>query len=637
MLASLALHAGLLLVMACAEAPTDLVEERSRVELARYYLRVQETAVQTDGDGGKDVRVRGEPAGLGPRVRASRLRSTSARRSVQGPAHNPDPHIARQAALRSAAQFGLIGLLSEPAGGDPAAPVDPSGRDDSLGTEPGSGRTSDGADALDSDARDGSLEGAPFVGTDEALPNAEEYSDFGVNPAVDPTRRPLSTFAVDVDTGSYTLVQRKLRASELPPLAAVRTEEIINYFDYGYAGPEPADDRALRVHLEAAPSPFDRGHRLLRVGIQGRRIDPDLRPPLHVTALLDSSGSMEGPDRLGLAQESLKLLVDELRPEDTLAVCTYADTVRVVLPPTSGRAKRTIRQAIDSLAAGGLTAMGSGLELAYQVAASTFGRGHINRVMVLSDGDANVGETSPDAILATIAEQRKRGIQLSTIGLGVGNYKDAMMERLADAGDGNYSYIGSMDDARRLFFQNAAGLLQTIARDAKVQVEFDPAHVASYRLLGYENRDVDDVDFRNDDVDGGEIGAGHSVTALYDIVLRDERGAPVKVHLRYKEADSDVVRESETVLTAEDIAPSFEQASEPFRLATAVAAFAESLRGSPYALYWDLGDVEQILRGLGEPPDGAEQLAEGSDDRTQLVELVAKAIELRKGEAEAAL
>jgi Ca-activated chloride channel family protein len=422
----------------------------------------------------------------------------------------------------------------------------------------------------------------------------EDYKDYGVNPITDPAKDRLSTFAIDVDTASYAISRRKIMEGSLPPFQAVRAEEFLNYFDYAYPSPTSG---AFAVHLAAAPSPFAQGRHLLRVAIQGKRVSANDRKPVHLVYLVDTSGSMHSQDKIDLAKQSLRMLTDTLKPGDTVALCTYAGSVREVLPPTGidGRAK--ILAAIDDLMASGSTAMSSGIDLAYNLAERTLVKGHVNRVIVLSDGDANVGATSHQEILKTIKRAKEKGITLSTVGFGNGNYKDTMMEQLADQGDGNYSYIDSHSEARRVFSEQVSGLLEVIARDVKVQVEFDPSVVKEYRLIGYENRDVADKDFRNDKVDGGEIGSGHSVTAMYDVVLKSTSASPVIVRLRHKEPlGSEKAAEVVVPMSPSSIAASFDEAPANFRFAAAVVGLAEILRQSPHARGASLSEVEKIAR-----------------------------------------
>jgi Ca-activated chloride channel family protein len=462
-------------------------------------------------------------------------------------------------------------------------------------------------------------------------PDQESFTDYGVNPVVDPREDSVSTFAIDVDTGSYAIARRKLLQGTLPPVEGIRAEEFLNSFEYGYEGPESSGDPSpFTVHLAAAPSPFTKGHHLLRVGVQGKRVKAKERGPVHLVYLVDTSGSMQSDDKIGLVKTSLRLLTSALKPRDTVALCTYAGSVREVLPPTGIEDRARVLAAIDDLTAAGATAMASGIDLAYQLAERTRVTGEVNRVIILSDGDANVGATSHEDILAKIGRYKAKGITLSAVGFGEGNYNDTMMERLADQGDGNYSYIDSEREARRVFTDQVNGMLEVIARDVKIQVEFDPNVVKQYRLIGYENRDVGDVQFRDDTVDGGEIGAGHSVTAIYDVTLRTTLASPVTVRLRHKAPFgaevADVAKESAFVLEPSAIATSFRAADASFRFASAVAGFAEILRGSPHAEAWSLASVERVARAA----------ADESPEQAELVDLVRVAKTLAAEEAEAA-
>ena len=460
-------------------------------------------------------------------------------------------------------------------------------------------------------ASDSSTSGA--VAYDPAL-NTEAYKDYGVNPNVDPTKDRFSTFAIDVDTASYTIARRKLMEGSLPPQAAVRVEEFLNYFHYGYAKPS-ANEGPFTIDVTAAPSPLVQGHHLVRVAMQGKTVSGAERKAVHLVYLVDTSGSMMSDDKIGLAKTSLRILTDSLKQGDTVALCTYAGFVREVLPPTGVEKKGEILGAIDQLTAEGSTAMSSGIDLAYALAKKTMVKGAINHVVVLSDGDANVGPMSHEEILQRIAQYKSEGITLSTVGFGNGNYKDTMMEQLADQGDGNYTYIDGEDQAKRVFGREVDGLLQVIARDVKVQVEFDPKVVKEYRLVGYENRDVKDDDFKNDKVDGGEIGAGHNVTALYDVVLAKTNASPLTVHVRWKPAEGGAAIEKEIPMPATSIAKTYEAAPANFKMATAVMGFAEILRKSPVAKEWTLAQIEKLAVDSGFD----------SVDRSELIELIKKA------------
>jgi len=446
-------------------------------------------------------------------------------------------------------------------------------------------------------------------------PNSEDYKDYGQNPFVTTAEDRFSTFAIDVDTASYSISRRKLNEGALPPKEAVRVEEFVNSFDYRYEAPT---DKAFAVHMTAAPSPYVKGHHLLRVGLQSKRPAQRERKPAHLVYLVDTSGSMQTPDKIGLVKESLRLLTQHLKPGDTVAICTYAGDTREVLPPTGIEDKSKIMDALEALTAGGGTAMSSGFDTAYALASRTLKKGHINRVVVLSDGDANIGPSSHEEILRRIEGYKEQGITLSTVGFGNGNYKDTMMEQLADKGDGNYTYIDSAEQAHKSFVQNIESMLEVVARDVKIQVEFDPAAVKRYRLVGYENRDVADKDFRNDKVDGGEVGAGHSVTALYDIELAEgaKDKSLVSVHVRFKAPEGGASEELAFAMAPGSLVQDFADAPRSFRLATSVMGFADTLRESPDAAGLDIALAV------------ARKASEQSKDELELIALVERAIAL---------
>jgi Ca-activated chloride channel family protein len=436
--------------------------------------------------------------------------------------------------------------------------------------------------------------------------NTESYTDYGINDLVLTERDRYSTFSIDVDTASYSIARRKLQSGQLPPTASVRVEEFVNYFPYEYT--PPTGDAPFSVNMEAAPNPFQPGHHIMRFGVQGQLPDDAGRKTVHLTFLVDTSGSMNSSDKLGLVKQSLRYLVGNLRPGDTVALATYAGNVRKVLDPTAASELDVINSAIEALSAGGGTAMSSGVDVAYAMADAAFVRGHENRVIVLSDGDATIGRASHEQILRQIEGYADKGVTLSTIGVGMGNYQDTLMEQLADQGDGNYFYIDTFAEAEKVFGEDLAGTLQVIARDVKIQVEFNPDAVMGYRLIGYENRDIADRDFRNDAVDAGEIGAGHRVTALYDVVLRDgyrdADGGLATVRIRNKRpgADSAAV-EWDTVFPARLVRRELAEASADFRLAYGAACFAELLRGSPYTAEISYSDLLEMLNHRDQPLD----------------------------------
>ena len=427
----------------------------------------------------------------------------------------------------------------------------------------------------------------------ELAPRGMFFADYGVNGFVETAQNNLSTFALDVDTGSYTVARAYLDDGHLPPPASVRPEEFVNYFDYGY--PVPDRTATFNIMVDGAPSPVspNTATHLLRVGIQGYEIAPEQRPDVALTFVIDVSGSMTMENRLELVKQSLRLLVEELRPSDAVAVVVYGDAARIVLPMTQLGQSQSILRAIDSLGPDGATNAEAGLRMAYEHAWENFDPAKINRIVLASDGVANVGATGPAAILETIGQYAVRGLTLTTVGVGMGNYNDVLMEQLADQGDGTYAYVDGMDEARDLFVHDLTGTLLTIARDAKIQVEFNPETVARYRLVGYENRDVADDEFRNDDVDAGEIGAGHSVTALYEIELAGQPAADAviaTVRLRWEEPESSQVMELAQTLTQDQMATDFAAAQRSFQLAATVAEYAEYLRASE----WSVASLAQI-------------------------------------------
>ncbi len=441
--------------------------------------------------------------------------------------------------------------------------------------------------------------------------NTENYADLVDNAIHQVGETPISTFSIDVDTGSYSNVRRFLNNGELPPADAVRTEELINYFGYDY--PEVAQDAPFSIVTEIAASPWHAGRHLLHIGIEA--VEPNAEAERHsnLVFLVDVSGSMESPDKLELLKTSLKLLTRQLTEHDSIAIVVYAGASGVVLEPTPGDETRTIMNALDRLQAGGSTNGAAGLELAYDLAEEQFMEGGINRVMLATDGDFNVGVTDFDALVKLIEEKRKTGISLTTLGFGTGNYNDQLMEQLADAGNGNYSYIDNINEARKVLVDELSSTLQTVAKDVKIQIEFNPAIVSEYRLVGYENRLLAAEDFNNDKVDAGEIGAGHTVTALYEISLTGSDGQstdPLRysdsaveqmaagadgelayLKLRYKEPDGEVSRLLEQPLLVRDIAGDISGTSATYRFAAAVAGFGQLLRANETLGDFDYDDV----------------------------------------------
>jgi Ca-activated chloride channel family protein len=431
----------------------------------------------------------------------------------------------------------------------------------------------------------------------------DRYNHLVENPFRTVLDHPLSTFSIDVDTASYANSRRfLLREGRLPPPDAVRIEEFVNYFDYDYAGPD--GDVPFAAHIEVAECPWKPGHRLVRVGLQGKEIDNQQRPSSNLVFLLDVSGSMNSPDKLPLLKEGMKLLAGQLRQQDRVAIVVYASAQGLVLPSTPGAERETIITALDRLQAGGSTNGGAGIELAYRIARDNFIPDGVNRVLLCTDGDFNVGTTSTGDLVRMVEEKARSGVFLSVLGFGRGNLNDAMMETVSNKGNGNYAYIDGLTEARKVLVKQMGGTLVTIAKDVKVQIEFNPAQVAAYRLIGYENRILAAEDFNDDKKDAGEIGAGHSVTALYEVVptglkvdvsnvdplkyqatSRPGEDSPVSdelltLKLRYKDPDAETSKLLEFPLL--DAGPRFGQASTDFQFAAAVASFGMLLRNSEH-------------------------------------------------------
>ena len=417
----------------------------------------------------------------------------------------------------------------------------------------------------------------------------------------DPDVDPLSTFAIDVDTASYSRARRQLSQGYLPAPTSVRPEEFVNALPYDYGAPAP--DRPFHVAVQGAPNPFNPDTHLLRIGLQGRRVAADQRKAVHLTFLVDTSGSMQSEDKIGLVKHTLAMLTRELRDGDTVSIVAYAGSAGLVLPPTPMSRRDEVLSALHRLRAGGSTAMGAGLDLAYQLADQTFHDGAVNRVIVLSDGDANVGVTDPAELTRRIRRYAAKGITLTTAGFGSGSYNDHAMEQLANDGDGQYVYIDSEQEARRVFVDHLTSTLEVIAKDVKIQVAFDPAAVAAYRLVGYDNRAIADADFRNDAVDAGEVGSGHRVTALYEVALRPgdhDHLATVQVRAKAPGPDAPAV-EWRWPVQARQMRRSIEETSSDFRIALAAAALAEALRNSPHLHGHGYDQIGAIARGALRP------------------------------------
>jgi Ca-activated chloride channel family protein len=465
--------------------------------------------------------------------------------------------------------------------------------------------------------------------------NTEAYARIYENPFMKVAEHPLSTFAVDVDTASYSNMRRFLKQGQLPPADAVRIEELINYFSYDY--PQPTGDVPFSVTAEVGPCPWNKAHRLVHVGLQGRRIGKKQLPPRNLVFLLDVSGSMGAPNKLPLLKAAMRLLVNGLTERDRVAIVVYAGSSGLVLPPTQGHRKNRILAALARLEAGGSTNGGAGIRLAYGVAREHLRKDGINRVILATDGDFNVGTTSEGDLTRLIEKERESGIFLTVLGLGMGNLKDSTMEQLADKGNGNYAYLDSLSEARKVLVHEAGATLVTIAKDVKLQLEFNPTRVRAYRLIGYENRLLRAEDFNDDKKDAGEIGAGHSVTALYEVIpagtkaslapkvdpLRYQAARPLAsaaqsgelltLKLRYKAPDG----QRSKLIRTEVLDTPAQTASESLRFSAAVACFGMLLRGSQHkgAASYDL--ARQLAEGArGVDPHGY---------RAEFIELVAKA------------
>ncbi|MDH0144638.1 vWA domain-containing protein [Aquipseudomonas alcaligenes] len=448
----------------------------------------------------------------------------------------------------------------------------------------------------------------------------EQYQKIESSPVQAVAQQPVSTFSIDVDTGAYANVRRFLNDGSLPPKDAVRLEELVNYFPYAY--PKPEGDVPFSVATELAATPWNPETRLLRVAIKAADLSAAELPPANLVFLVDVSGSMDRREGLPMVQSTLKLLVDQLRPQDRVALVTYAGNASVVLESTAGSEKAKIRTAIDQLSAGGSTAGESGIQLAYQEAQKGLLKGGINRILLATDGDFNVGISDFETLKQLAADKRKTGVSLTTLGFGTDNYNEQLMEQLADAGDGNYAYIDNLREARKVLVDQLSSTLAVVAKDVKIQVEFNPAEVSEYRLLGYENRALKREDFSNDKVDAGEIGAGHTVTALYEVVPVGAKGwlEPLRytqanekpgkageiawLRLRYKAPEGGASQLVERPIGKGQATP-INQASEDLRFAAAVAAFAQQLGDAKYTGDFSLADSARLARGAkGEDPFG---------------------------------
>jgi len=460
--------------------------------------------------------------------------------------------------------------------------------------------------------------------------NTEQYSHIKGNSFKNVKNEPLSTFSIDVDRASYANVRRFLNDGNMPPPDAVRIEEMINYFAYDY--PQPAGDDPFSVSLELAECPWKSGHQLVLIALQAQKIETENLPPNNLVFLLDVSGSMDSPDKLPLLQSAMNLLVDQLRPQDKVSIVVYAGAAGVVLEPTCDRGQ--ILNAITGLEAGGSTAGGEGIQLAYKLAEKNFMKNGNNRVILATDGDFNVGITADGELIRLIEKERKKGIFLTVLGFGTGNLQDSKMEQLADHGNGNYAYIDDILEAKKTLVTELGGTLVTLAKDVKIQVEFNPALVKAYRLIGYENRILANEDFANDQKDAGEMGAGHTVTAMYELIPADsDEKVPsagglkyqkiqivgsdelLTVKLRYKDPDGDTSKLLEASVKPADLQR--EQPSENIQFASAVAMFGMLLRESEFsgdATFKSAATMAKTAKGV-----------DSSGERSEFIRLVEKA------------
>ena len=452
--------------------------------------------------------------------------------------------------------------------------------------------------------------------------NTERYQKQPDQPVKAVAQEPVSTFSIDVDTGSYANVRRFLNDGGLPPEDAVRIEEIVNYFPYNY--PLPTGTHPFAIHTQTVDSPWQPEAKLIKIGIQAQDLAKKELPPANLVFLVDVSGSMNEPDKLPLVKKTLRILTEQLRPQDKVTLITYADGEALVLPPTSGDNKDEILRAINKLQAGGSTAGESALKMAYEQAQKAYVKNGINRILLATDGDFNVGVADTEALKSIVAEKRKSGISLTTLGFGTGNYNEDMMEQIADAGDGNYSYIDNEKEAKKVLQQQLTSTLATVAQDVKIQVEFNPATVKEYRLVGYTNRTLRNKDFNNDKVDAGDIGSGHSVTAIYEIIPQGKQGwlnesryqkAPAAsggkneyafVKVRYKLPGQSTSKLIEQAVPAVSIP--LTQADANTRLALAAASYAQALHGGEYNGKLDWDAIEQMAKqAKGKDPFGLQE------------------------------
>lgn len=477
---------------------------------------------------------------------------------------------------------------------------------------------------------------ADSVSTKNDNLNTEDYDNIVENDFLSAKENPLSTFSIDVDDAAYSNVRRFIQNGQAPPKGAVRIEEMINYFDYDYG--VPADEEPFAVHTEISSCPWNEKHRLVHIGLKGKEIKTNNLPASNLVFLIDVSGSMQDANKLPLVQSSLKMLTDNLREKDKVAIVVYAGAAGLVLPSTNGSDKEKIKNAVDNLSSGGSTAGAGGIKLAYKVAKENFITGGNNRIILATDGDFNVGVSSDDELIILIEKERKSGVFLTVLGYGIGNYKDNKMQQLADKGNGNHAYVDNINEARKVLVNEFGSTLFTIAKDVKLQIEFNPAMTAAYRLIGYENRMLAKEDFNDDKKDAGELGAGHTVTALYEIIpvgVKDEFTKKIDdlkyqsksasgnsfsneimtIKLRYKKpAEEDSKLISKTIM---DEQVQLQNTSDNFRFSAAVAEFGLLLRNSAFRQEAEYEQVVSLAKGsLGKDVNGY---------RSEFISLVRKA------------
>jgi len=469
--------------------------------------------------------------------------------------------------------------------------------------------------AMPSSTAYGSVSSLQHLRTPSEPLNRENYAHFDDNSVKRVAEAPVSTFSIDVDTGAYSNVRRMLNNGQLPVEDAVRVEELINYFSYDYPVPDNSNE-PFAVTTEIGVTPWNPETRIMHIGIKGYDKSRESLPASNLVFLVDVSGSMKSADKLGLLKSALKLLSKQMRSEDSISIVVYAGASGVVLEPVAGNETAKISQALDALTAGGRTNGAAGIRTAYQLAEQSFIKDGINRVILATDGDFNVGTVNFEALKDLIEEKRRSGISLTTLGFGTGNYNDHLMEQLADAGNGNYAYIDTLNEAQKVLVDEVSSTLNTIAKDVKIQLEFNPAVVAEYRLIGYENRALKREDFNNDKVDAGEIGAGHTVTALYEISMVSSKGNYVDplrysqasgadthhkdeialLRLRYKQPDSNTSKLIERPIQSVDVENTLEKTSDRFRFSASVAGFGQLLRGGKYTDNYQYDDVLELAR-----------------------------------------